>query len=275
MSTFPTSRPSYQGFTPGDTLKVDNHAAQHNQEQADLGAFSDKVGLGASTPSAGTVLTASGSGTSSWSSVNLTTMVSGVLPVANGGTGISSLGANIAAFLGTPSSANLATALTDETGTGPAVFGTNPTISNPVITNPQISNLTALLGIIYPVGFILSETIGVNPATTFGFGTWAAFAAGQVMVGNGTSDAVYAAGTTGGESTHILTLAEMPSHDHSLPNGVTGGTANNPGSKIGAQYTNGGSGATGSSTGTGSAGSDGAHNNLQPYIVVYFWKRTA
>jgi hypothetical protein len=51
------------------------------------------------------------------------------LPVASGGTGITSFGTGVATFLGTPSSANLAAALTDETGTGLAVFGTNPTLT--------------------------------------------------------------------------------------------------------------------------------------------------
>jgi hypothetical protein len=55
--------------------------------------------------------------------------LAGTLAVANGGTGITSLGAGVATFLGTPSSANLASALTDETGTGVAVFGTNPTLT--------------------------------------------------------------------------------------------------------------------------------------------------
>jgi hypothetical protein len=61
--------------------------------------------------------------------VDLTSQVTGTLPAANGGTGITSLGTNVATFLGTPSSANLASALTDETGTGVAVFGTNPTLT--------------------------------------------------------------------------------------------------------------------------------------------------
>ena len=52
------------------------------------------------------------------------------LPVA---TGISGLGTGIATFLATPSSANLRTALTDETGTGSAVFATTPTLVTPVI----------------------------------------------------------------------------------------------------------------------------------------------
>jgi hypothetical protein len=49
-------------------------------------------------------------------------------------TGVTGLGANVATFLATPSSANLIAALSDETGTGPAVFATGPTLSSPVIT---------------------------------------------------------------------------------------------------------------------------------------------
>jgi len=52
------------------------------------------------------------------------------LPIS---TGVSGLGTGVATFLATPSSANLASALTDETGSGAAVFGTNPTIAKPVM----------------------------------------------------------------------------------------------------------------------------------------------
>jgi hypothetical protein len=65
--------------------------------------------------------------------------VTGTLPVNQGGTGITSFGAGIATWLGTPSSANLAAAVTDETGTGALVFGTNPVIDGatiPARTNP-------------------------------------------------------------------------------------------------------------------------------------------
>jgi len=57
----------------------------------------------------------------------------GTLAVARGGTGITSFGAGVATFLGTPSSANLRAALTDETGTGSAVFATSPTLVTPDI----------------------------------------------------------------------------------------------------------------------------------------------
>lgn len=65
----------------------------------------------------------------SWGKIGLTTHVSGTLPVANGGTGITSLGSGISTWLKTPSSANLAAAITDETGSGSLVFATNPALS--------------------------------------------------------------------------------------------------------------------------------------------------
>ena len=58
------------------------------------------------------------------------------LPVASGGTGITSFGSGVATFLGTPSSANLAAALTDETGSGAAVFATSPTLVTPALGTP-------------------------------------------------------------------------------------------------------------------------------------------
>lgn len=77
--------------------------------------------------------------------VSLTTGVTGTLPAANGGTGITSLGSGIATFLGTPTSANLAAALTDETGTGANVFAASPTLSGTVTFSGQIS-MTATNG---------------------------------------------------------------------------------------------------------------------------------
>jgi hypothetical protein len=67
----------------------------------------------------------------------LTTGVTGTLPVANGGTGITSLGTGVATFLGTPSSANLASAVTDETGSGALVFANSPTLVTPALGTPS------------------------------------------------------------------------------------------------------------------------------------------
>jgi len=61
-----------------------------------------------------------------------TITMAGTLAVANGGTGLTSLGTGVATWLGTPSSANLAAAVTDETGSGPLVFATSPTFTSQV-----------------------------------------------------------------------------------------------------------------------------------------------
>ena len=80
-----------------------------------------------------------GTGSSATTFVDLTTNVTGTLPVANGGTGITSLGTGIATWWGTPSSANLASAVTDETGTGALVFATAPSLVGKVDINGTLS----------------------------------------------------------------------------------------------------------------------------------------
>jgi hypothetical protein len=83
-----------------------------------------------------------GTGSTSTTFVNAATNITGTLPVANGGTGITSLGAGVATFLGTPSSANLATAITNETGSGSLVFATSPTLVTPALGTPSSGTLT-------------------------------------------------------------------------------------------------------------------------------------
>lgn len=116
---------------PNSVTNVLSHAGLHDNEILAIQAIETKLGTGASTPTANKVLRATGTGTTAYAQVGLTTDVTGTLPVANGGTGIASLGSGVATFLGTPTSANLAAALTDETGSGSAVFGTSPAITTP------------------------------------------------------------------------------------------------------------------------------------------------
>ncbi len=118
----------------------------------------------------------------------------------------------------------------------------------------------------YPVGCIYITTVSTNPATVFGFGTWTAFGAGRTLVGLDAGQTEFdVVEETGGAKTHTLTSAEMPAHTHTFP----GEQLANQGGSVGSRY------ATSGTTTTSSTGSGGAHNNLQPYIVVYFWKRTA
>lgn len=76
-----------------------------------------------------TGLTASGGPITTAGTITL----AGTLAVANGGTGITSFGTGVATWLGTPSSANLAAAVTDETGSGGLVFATSPTLVTPTL----------------------------------------------------------------------------------------------------------------------------------------------
>lgn len=127
----------------------------------------------------------------------------------------------------------------------------------------------ALLLISRPVGTVEIRYDAIDPATIYG-GTWTQFGAGRVLVGLDAADPDFdTIGKTGGEKTHVLTTGEMPAHTHSLDNrilteGITGagfgGTTPDNSAPVSA---------------TGSTGGGQAHNNLQPYLVVRFWRRTA
>jgi hypothetical protein len=155
--------------------------------------------------------------------------------------------------------------------------------------------LKAALGdLFYPVGSKYTNfSDSTNPSILLGFGTWERIAEGKVVVGVDSTDTDFdTAEATGGEKTHTLTESEMPSHNHN-------GSASTDGShthdiKIYANgsddYTRPGvrdnhdykgtmaSNPAGSHSHTitiGNTGGGSAHNNLQPYITAYIWKRTA
>lgn len=164
--------------------------------------------------------------------------------------------------------------------------------------------LKALADVIYPIGYIWISTSSVNPGTVVG-GTWEAIGQGRCLIGAGGG---YTAGDTGGEATHKLTVAETPAHTH------TRGTMNitGTGPKFNAEIWtpsdttdhNDGAILKGKSYGetkltgtnednraatygwnfdaslgwtgeTSSVGGNQAHNNMQPYLVVYMWARIA
>jgi len=91
------------------------------------------------------------------------------LPIS---TGVSGLGSNVATFLATPSSANLASAVTDETGSGALVFGTSPTLNNPTITNyiesvVAVGTVTSSATLSLTNGTVQTITLTSNTACTF------------------------------------------------------------------------------------------------------------
>jgi hypothetical protein len=102
--------------------------------------------------------------------VSLTTGVTGTLPVANGGTGITSLGTGIATFLETPSSSNLAAALTDEAGSGTVAFTNSPTFTTPTLGAAAATSIAfadALVGSALATAGTSATTIDTFSATTY------------------------------------------------------------------------------------------------------------
>lgn len=126
---------------------------------------------------------------------------------------------------------------------------------------------------IYPVGSIfMSATLSTATAVGNALGgTWTAWGSGRVPVGVDTTDTDFdSAEETGGEKTHTLIVDEIPSHYHNLGQmydgyHLTSQTAQPRG--VYADYAQ--------SVHTTSTGGGLAHNNLQPYITCYMYKRTA
>ncbi len=162
------------------------------------------------------------------------------------------------------------------------------------------TTLAAALAGVYPVGSIyVNATSSTNPSSLLGFGTWEAFGAGRVMVGSGGSFS-----GTGGDSTVTLSTSNLPSHNHTFSANFSGttdaGTATITTGKFPnysadnftagrntleeaalsgntatftSSHTHGFSGSV--SGDTGSTGSGSSFSIMNPYIVVYMWKRTA
>lgn len=129
--------------------------------------------------------------------------------------------------------------------------------------------------LMHPVGCIYMSTSAISPQTTFG-GTWIRWGNGRVPVGVDTTDNDFnTVEKTGGEKEHKLTIEEMPNHNHPIYGGCTTTqntvtTANDNGWipwLDGKNFQNGDP--------LVKVGGEQAHNNLQPYITCYMWKRTA
>jgi len=211
------------------------------------------------------------------STIDLTAKVTGTLPVANGGTGV-----------------------VTSTGTGSVVLSDSPAFTtNPTAPTQAFGNNTTrvattafvqeALQTLHPIGSVYTAVISTNPATLFGFGTWVAFGAGRVLVGfDGTNTLFDSAEETGGSydavvvsHSHTATSTVTdPGHAHTLtPIGnsgtqgsgraVAGGTVNQ------AVTINSNTTGISVSTSVNTQGSTGTNANIQPYITVYMWKRTA
>jgi len=154
---------------------------------------------------------------------------------------------------------------------------------------------TVAVQALYPVGSIyINASVSTNPATLLGFGTWTAFAAGRVMVGlDGSNAAFDTVEETGGAAdavvvshTHTATSTSTvtdPGHFHASGWSTGGGgssaylKAQNASPEVNVQNTS--TVTTGvtvaTATTNATSGVSGTNANLQPYIVVYMWKRTA
>lgn len=150
---------------------------------------------------------------------------------------------------------------------------------------------------IYPIGAIYMSTVSTNPATLFKIGNWEALPAGRVLLAQGTSTwgVNYSAGSTGGEDKHTLTVSESAPHNHT-GNATTSGSTHTHALTMQASHGKSGNGGVPrfsdgdmwspyktqnlSAAGEHShaitinnSGGGQAHNNMQPYLSVYMWKR--
>jgi len=147
-----------------------------------------------------------------------------------------------------------------------AAVATNTTqIATTAFVRAEIANRAYPVGSIFTTITAYADSAAVVAA--IGGTTWVAFGAGKVLVGLDSGDSDFdTVQETGGSKTHTLTTAEIPAHTHSYYKSTTSDnfSIDDTGRVTGA-----------ASATTGSTGGGGAHNNLQPYIVVYMWKRTA
>lgn len=135
-----------------------------------------------------------------------------------------------------------------------------------------MSKLHIDVDFVYPIGSIYISVVNVNPTSYWG-GEWEPFALGRTLVGVDDLQSEFSSSEqTGGEKTHKLTISEIPKHSHKDGTDPSQGIYAPSGQSSAVVYFNENSSASRSTTETGGSQS---HNNLQPYITVYMWKRIA
>jgi hypothetical protein len=193
---------------------------------------------------------------------------------------------------------NIATAVATKADLNSPTFIGTPTAPTATLGANTLQLATtafvqAALQTVYPVGSIyINAGVTTNPATLLGFGTWTAFGAGRVMVGLNGSDTLFdTLEETGGSKdaivvshTHTATSTVTdPGHIHTLTgrtHSAASGNATEFGDGVSSGFSNTDSvqnATTGVTVATtvASTGSSGTNANLQPYITVAMWKRTA
>ena len=124
---------------------------------------------------------------------------------------------------------------------------------------------------IYPIGSVYISLTETNPGTYLK-GTWEQFGQGRTLIGvgagsDGTNTKEFEVNTTGGEYKHKLVIDEIPSHAHKYYSPIVQEVTPTSNTSVYGNYMK------SYMIDTDSVGGDGYHNNVQPYITVYFWKR--
>ena len=149
-------------------------------------------------------------------------------------------------------------------------------IKHRVLNTAFNSDIKTVGKLMYPVGSIYLSVKNTNPSYFFG-GTWVAWGTGRVPVGVNASDNDFkTVEKTGGEKTHKLTTAEMPSHNHDFGNPRKFAMVDTGQMDYGwGTHFENSTGYRSTASNMNNTGGNGAHNNLQPYITCYMWKRTS
>jgi hypothetical protein len=188
---------------------------------------------------------------------------------------------------------DISTAIASKADTNSPVFTGNPTAPTQAFGNNSTRLATTAfvqfaLQALYPIGTIYTAVVATNPASLFGFGTWVAFGAGRVLVGYDSGNTLFdAAEETGGSynaalvsHTHTATVTDA-GHTHNYTSPIVGDTPTQGGGlgpAVREPTTNGGttqSSTTGITVANSTEGVSATNANIQPYITVYMWKRTA